>query len=93
MAYQIKIYQVLLTNIEVSCENRQCFYQCRSSLIAINGIFLRILNYLQGTVAVASESQFFYFFRHSFGQDHVAYFQSLPFEICQPFVLLFVCKY
>ena len=43
----------------------------------------------QGTVAVASESQFFIFL-DSFGQDDVAYFQSLLFEISQPFVLLFL---
>ena len=78
MAYQIKIYQVLLTNIEVSCENRQCFYQCRSSLIAIDGIFLRIPNYLQDTVAVASESQFLIFLDTVLGKIMLHIFNHFP---------------
>ena len=90
MADQIKIYQVLLTNIEVSLENRQCFYQRRTSLIAIDGIFLRIPNYLQRTVAVASESQFFIFLDTVLGKIMLHIFTSVSNMPTFCFTFLFV---
>ena len=73
-----------MTNIEVSRENRQCFYQRRSSLIAIDGIFLRIPNYLQGTVAVASESHLKIFLDTVLGKIMLPIFNHFSFKIVVP---------